>query len=917
MQRILFVFILFIVPVILFGQPSIMFGNIHGDSGKQKPVIEKLALISSIDSCFKAEPACIERGLALTRLFLRDHQSDVILGDTTQAYVHSIRANFFHMSNAFDSALFHYLSSKSLYEKREVESPHVAYYLYRPLGMLMHKRGAFRSALDILNKAIEILKKQESHLLAGVYCETGNVYLTMKEYQLAITYYKKGMELPDLEPWLYCILMENSALCLLNIGKPIEAEQCFQKALEIAYTINDEIGVVSILSGLSDLFYKTSHFEEAIIYIKNALEKAELVPGIEKREIAKKRYKLGQYFMAAGMIDQAMDEYELMLSYLNSGGDFPGYAVDAIYDPWSMVALISIAECYDRKYKKYHDLKYLQLAYSFYEQAEWIANVLWKSYSSRDAKMFLSTNTQRLYQLAVNNCYELFQVNGEEDFLFRALQYSEQNKFRLLQEQMVKNPSYGNCLDEFVKDSIKHLNVKIACLSRDLELMEQDQGVCTDSLEMLSSSLNLFKEKRSEIVQRINKENPGMQIPLKQNRKIQYNDISEYFKVHTDESMIEFLSTDSAVFVFYLDRNGIKINKYNNIEKDLKYVVDQICIRPTLKTDIEKDKKLINGLSEIYNRILRSYLEGSGLGVSHLVVIPDHIWTYLPFEALIVSDEDTLEWFNPGNFLINKYSVSYVGSIALYNYLDENKVLEDRSSYAGFAPEFEGDKDQSSTSFRDGLRPLQYNKEEVEVVKDILGGKAYTGRNANLSTFLDEVDQNQIIHLATHSLFDSIVPMNSKLYFSDTAICLYEICQMQIPADLVILNACNTGNGKYYAGEGTMSISNGFIQTGSKSCLTNLWSVDDYSTSQLIQIFSQRLGNGQPLHVTLQETKITFLADNRKLLHHPYYWASNVLNGNNNLQFNFHHTSWMEYSIAIGLLLIIFFILIFRNHFNL
>jgi CHAT domain-containing protein len=80
-----------------------------------------------------------------------------------------------------------------------------------------------------------------------------------------------------------------------------------------------------------------------------------------------------------------------------------------------------------------------------------------------------------------------------------------------------------------------------------------------------------------------------------------------------------------------------------------------------------------------------------------------------------------------------------------------------------------------------------------------------------LSTSLsnDSVNVN-ILHIASHVVTDSIHPYNSKIYFETDSLTVNEISKLNLKLNLVILNGCQTGKGKYVQSEGSLSIARAF-----------------------------------------------------------------------------------------------------------
>ncbi|NEP43662.1 MAG: CHAT domain-containing protein, partial [Okeania sp. SIO2H7] len=152
--------------------------------------------------------------------------------------------------------------------------------------------------------------------------------------------------------------------------------------------------------------------------------------------------------------------------------------------------------------------------------------------------------------------------------------------------------------------------------------------------------------------------------------------------------------------------------------------------------------------------------------------------------------------------------------------------------------------------------------------------------NPNLS-------QYQIVHLATHGLLNETQPELSGLVLSlydktgkgkPGFLQLNDIFNLEMPAELVVLSACETGVGEEIRGEGLVSLTRGFMYAGAKIVVVSLWSVADNSTAQLMENYYQKiLETGKNPVESMRETQLEMLnSSNWKA---PYYWAAFVVQG--------------------------------------
>jgi len=99
---------------------------------------------------------------------------------------------------------------------------------------------------------------------------------------------------------------------------------------------------------------------------------------------------------------------------------------------------------------------------------------------------------------------------------------------------------------------------------------------------------------------------------------------------------------------------------------------------------------------------------------------------------------------------------------------------------------------------------------------------------------------------------------------------------------LVVLSACNTGQGDVKTGEGVFGLRRALEEAGAQSVLMTLWSVPDQETLELMQIFYKKWLSGTEVHQALKEAQLGVREtvrrghDGQDL---PYYWGAFVLVG--------------------------------------
>jgi CHAT domain-containing protein/Tfp pilus assembly protein PilF len=150
-----------------------------------------------------------------------------------------------------------------------------------------------------------------------------------------------------------------------------------------------------------------------------------------------------------------------------------------------------------------------------------------------------------------------------------------------------------------------------------------------------------------------------------------------------------------------------------------------------------------------------------------------------------------------------------------------------------------------------------------------------------------ELAQYRFVHFATHGILNSEHPELSGIVLSlvneqgepvDGFLRLHEIYNLNLPADLVVLSACQTGLGKEIRGEGLVGLTRGFMYAGAPRVVASLWKVDDAATAELMKRFYRGMlkENLRPA-AALRAAKVEMWK--QKGWQAPFYWAAFELQG--------------------------------------
>ena len=291
-----------------------------------------------------------------------------------------------------------------------------------------------------------------------------------------------------------------------------------------------------------------------------------------------------------------------------------------------------------------------------------------------------------------------------------------------------------------------------------------------------------------------------------------------------------------------------------------------------------------------------------------IVVVPDGALAYIPFAALP-------DPAGGGQPLLVRHQVSVAPSASVLAAIRERetKRLRPPRQIAALADPVFSREDprvalssrqaQGSTvangdvvrSARDlGLRALErlpFSGREAEAILALVQpgqGFQATGFAANLPLVTSgRLEDFRIVHFATHALVHPQHPQLSGVVLSlvdergrprPGFLRSHQIHSLHLPAELVVLSACQTGLGLKLEGEGLVGLTQGFFNAGASRVIVSLWNVGDEATANLMERFyHEHLKAGRPPSAALREAQLSMLRDPRWSA--PNYWAGFVLQG--------------------------------------
>ena len=341
-------------------------------------------------------------------------------------------------------------------------------------------------------------------------------------------------------------------------------------------------------------------------------------------------------------------------------------------------------------------------------------------------------------------------------------------------------------------------------------------------------------------------------------------------------------------------------------------------LRRVLRPDSVSRNAYGQQASALYQQLLAPIVEVSLLsGIDHLTIIPDGVIGYLPFDLLLTNPTTAPVGYPSLPYLLRDYTIRYGYSATWLFYPFSRPERPTQGQYISFAPHYSTTPSGTSPSaelgrFRDQVGPLRFNRQEAINIQQYLSGVSLTDQQAVERRFKKDARQYGIIHLAMHALVDDQDPMHSRLVFSQDAtdtledgyLNAYELYDMELPADLAVLSACETGFGKLAQGEGIMSLARAFAYAGCPSIVMSHWTVDDASSARLMDYFYRYLSEGLTKDEALRQAKLIYLETAPAQDTHPFFWGNFVVIGDPSPIVT-RPSSWVYWLLGAAILLVV------------
>lgn len=735
------------------------------------------------------------------------------------------------------------------------------------LSLAERDRGDYERALYYLDIAFQPLvedaekSRRDSTNLGLLHHAYSTIYNQMGDSLLSLKAKEHLLE----EIALYQLLGLDSRLAAayFELGSAFEnlhqydsAIYFFEEAKAAYALLEDEEMVNDAQNNLSLPLRKMGRYAEALGVLQQSLRKHQATLGEAPHPAQARLYdNLGEVYLAKGEMQRAIFYFQQAIANVVP---FPGAdgleanpdreAVEDLVDKEDLLTyLTDKARAWQAYYAQNQEDGHLQQALQTLLLADYVVDLMRREHLDAESKLFWRRKVHPIYEEGLAICYALGDTK-------RAFYFMEKSKAILLLDALME------------MDTRKWIDPELAnqelSLSEQLIETRQELKVNPDDSEIRKKILDT-QDQLQAIRNDIQTQYPEYYNLRYKTAQVSIEDFLT--SIPADAVSIQFFSGENYTYVLSLGQQQAKLYRVDARELN-PLIFDCLLFFDGAAAILQNPDAYQEAAYLLYQTILSPAL--SAFESRRLILMPDGLLHNLPFEALITAvrkGNSISNW----DYLQKSKAISYAYSATILSkqleasqrdHLDKNKIL----ALAPFAEE--GDESWGA---------LTYSDDEINGIANLgIGGRFESGSEANLQLFQDLASHYGVLHLSTHA---SVNAKEGKPFidFKDERLYLRDLYRLQLPADLVVLSACQTNLGELKRGEGVMSLNRGFTYAGAKSLISSLWSVNDRATAKIFGQFYAELKEGKTKAEALHQAKLAYLSstdlpDEEKS---PYYWA--------------------------------------------
>jgi len=754
--------------------------------------------------------------------------------------------------------------------------------LLQSQGMLAEDSGEIDSAVAFYDSALAMpAVTGNARLAVSILTDLAVMYSRQGDYDAALKCHVRALDRSQKggnQAGLAAVL-HNIGTVYQQLGDVTTAVEYFERSLEIRRRLSVLNETVETLNSLGEIYATVNDPATASEYYRQAADVARIYGSprllanslIAQAQLDQQRQDHGN---AMAKLDSARAIYEsqsdaqrvfdvelISADYARRGGDWDraeeqlasAKRILQSYDSYSNLQRYEICEGLLR-----FDRGQIDSAYSYLVRVVGRLERSRRSIPDLELRTFQKGSNRYLYEKLIAILAFRYEQSRRPALLDSLVRYIELAKSRSLLESLDR--SHGDAVSRTPTGSEKRERTL-------LTEIEQAESQFSDSLpaterNSLRNRIKSLEGALADVRLRQSTVDPRNEMLIRSQpppiSQLQSRLIGDH------SAVLDYLLTPDRSYLVVVTRDSLHLHEL----PARSLITEQFAEYSSLLQRSAKEESLIDSLRQA----ARS-LTGTVFGLfadelprhDRLYISADGALSLLPFETLIWDDK----------YVIECCEILYIPALEFLS-AGHDRPMPAQPRLLLIADPTPSDK----------LRPLPYSLQEAQWISELFSSdhcRTLTGRDAVRSVLLSpEMSKYDVIHFATHSTMNQDDPLRSRIWLSpDTTadsggyLSLYDVTQLSLPADLVVLSSCESGGGRFLLGEGIEGFVRGFMSAGCGNVIVSLWDVEDFASAVFMKEFYRNLQLGYA--VALRRAKLSMIGSPRFRLRHPFYWAPFVL----------------------------------------
>lgn len=759
---------------------------------------------------------------------------------------------------------------------REIGSLNGEASILNNIGAIYDDLGQWQQALDYYNRALPVFRAVGDRLgEASTLNNIGSVYKTLGQLQRSLDYYNQVLSIvQDVND------RSREATTLNNIGSVYDDFGQFQNALEyyeqslsILREVGDRIGEANTLGNIGIVYLIFGNYQNSLEYHQRALSIHQDVGN--RTGVATSSNNIGLVYTSLKRPQQALESYQNALAIVRDLGDRAGEATTLHNLAWI-----------------YRTSGNLDEALIHSEAAIAIIEDLRSEISSSELRTSYFATVQETYSFHIDLLMELHQQQPDAGYDAQAFHASERTRARSLLELLAEaNVDIRRGIPPELAEREDNLRQQLNAAARQQQELFGNGTPSEADLEQIRRTIAQLETELQQVEAQIRQTSPEA-AALKYPEPLTLAEVQQQV-VDEDTVLLQYALGDNRSFLWVVTPDDIASielpgrDEIVTLTNDLRRII----------TDASAGRRdLANAARPLTDAILAPVADR--IAGKRLLIVADGILQTLPFSVLASPGQSEYAPLLVNHEIVQSPASSLIGTVRQFH-ADRPQPTNTLAVIAD--PVFGGESDthtaddpRRSSCYDSTPDPLPGTAAEAQAVTALISSSetlvALEFEAQRQLVLSDTLSNYRIVHLATHGCFDEQNPSLSALAFSlvdeagnpiDGYLRLHDIYNLNLPADLVVLSACQTAVGDNIRGEGVVGLTRGFFQAGTSRLVASLWSVADDSTAHLMQQFyGNYLDEGMTPSQALRAAQLQMWQDEtNSTWRNPYYWSAFVFQG--------------------------------------